>query len=68
MRSRMIDRCRNDYPIRMMCRHLRVSPSGYYEWRDREPSKRAIANQKLLDRIEQLHTASDGVMDAPRIC
>jgi putative transposase len=68
MRFRMIDRCRDTYSVRMMCRHLNVSPSGYYEWRDREPSKRDIANQALLVRIEQLHADSDGVMGAPRIC
>ncbi len=68
MRFRMIDRCRDAYPIRMMCRHLNVSPSGYYEWRGREPSKRDVANQQLLTQIKQLHADSDGVMGAPRIC
>jgi putative transposase len=63
----MIDRCRDAYPVRMMCRHLKVSPSGYYEWRDREPSKRELANRALLKRIQGLHADSDGVMGAPRI-
>jgi putative transposase len=63
----MIERCRDAFPIRMMCRCLRVSSSGYYDWRTREPSARAIDNQRLLKRIEVLHTASDGVMGSPRI-
>ena len=63
----MIERCRDAFPIRMMCRCLRVSSSGYYDWRDREPSARAIDNQRLLKRIEALHTASDSVMGSPRI-
>ncbi len=67
MRFLMIDRCRDAYPVRMMCRHLKVSPSGYYEWRDREPSKRELANRALLKRIQGLHADSDGVMGAPRI-
>jgi putative transposase len=68
MRFRMIDRCRDTYSVRMMCRHLKVSPSGYYEWRGREPSKRELANRVLLQHVEKLHDDSDGVMGAPRIC
>jgi putative transposase len=63
----MIERCRDAFPIRMMCRCLRVSSSGYYDWRTREPSARSIDNQRLLTRIEALHAASDGVMGSPRI-
>ena len=67
MRFRMIDRCRGTYSVRMMCRHLKVSPSGYYEWKGRGPSQREVANQVLLDHIRKLHTDSDYVMGAPRI-
>jgi len=31
-----------------MCRHLGVSSSGYYEWHDREPSKRWVADMTYL--------------------
>ena len=68
MRYRMIDRCRDAYAVRMMCRRLRVSPSGYYEWRTRPPSARARANQRLLVRIEALFAASDSVLGRRRIC
>ena len=64
----MIERCREAYPVRMMCRCLRVSPSGYYGWRGRPLSLRARENQRLLDRIRVLHAESDGVLGAPRIC
>ncbi len=67
MRYRRIDRCRDAYPVRMMCRCLRVSPSGYYGWRDRPPSRRARANQQLLVRIRTLHLESDGVLGSPRM-
>ena len=63
----MIDRCRGAFPIRMMCRHLEVSPSGYYDWRVRPPSARACANAHLTDRIKALHAASDGVLGRRRI-
>jgi len=67
MRYRMIERCREAYPVRMMCRCLKVSAGGYYDWRGRPPSDRAVDNKRLLDRIEELHTESDGVKGSPRI-
>lgn len=67
MRYRMIERCRDAYPVRLMCRCLKVSPSGYYAWRERPPSARAQDNQRLLDRIRVLHAESDGVLGSPRM-
>lgn len=63
----MIERCRDAFPIRMMCRCLAVSPSGYYGWRERSPSLRARDNDCLLGRIKEMHAESDGVMGSPRI-
>ena len=48
MKYRMIQRCRESFPIRMMCRCLRVSSSGYYGWATRPPSARAQENARLL--------------------
>ena len=67
MRYRMIERCREAFPVRLMCRCLKVSPSGYYGWRDRPLSERVKENQRLLDRIKGIHAKSDGVMGSPRI-
>ena len=63
----MMDRCRDAYPVRLMCRCLRVSPSGYYGWRDRPASRRTQANRRLLVRIRSLHAESDGVFGSPRM-
>jgi len=67
MKYRTIDRCRDAFEVRMMCRNLEVSHSGYYDWREREPSARDRANEQLLGHIRSFHTDSDGVMGAPRI-
>ena len=67
MKYHMIERCRDAFAIRMMCRCLKVSPGGYYAWRERPQSALAKDNERLLERIEQLHVDSDGVKGSPRI-
>ncbi len=66
MKYRMIPRCREAFPIRMMCRCLRVSSSGYYGWVTRPLSGRAQENARLLVRIHQLHADQDGIVGSPR--
>ena len=67
MRYYAIERCRQDFPINMMCRLLKVSTTGYYDWRTRKPSQRQQDNSRLLREITSLHTESDGVFGSPRI-
>ena len=53
--------------VRALCRVLGVSPSGYYAWLDRPPSKQAAANEALTDTIRQVHKLSDGTYGMPRV-
>jgi putative transposase len=55
------------YSIRVMCRVLDVSASGYYAWERREPSARARANERLLGRIRAIQAKSRGTYGAPRV-
>jgi len=55
------------FPIATMARALGVSTSGYYAWRDREPSKREVEDGELLELIVKYHDRSDGTYGAPRI-
>ena len=57
-----------DHKASILCEVLGVSESGYYAWRKRPPSKRAVENAALSVRIEQIHEMSDGTYGAPRIC
>src|SRR5215469_16574795 len=50
-----------------MCRLLGVSPSGYYAWTKRQPSRRAQADVVLVAEIHAAHEASRGTYGAPRI-
>jgi len=56
-----------EYRIRVMCRMLGVSASGYYAWEQREPSARERANTKLLERIRTLHAKSRQTYGVPRM-
>jgi len=67
VRYACIDRRRKQYPVRMMCRLLEVSRSGYYTWRVRPESQRVKTDRELLKRIRQIHADSDGVYGAVKI-
>jgi putative transposase len=55
------------YPIATMCRVLGVSPGGYYAWRFRPQSKRAVADEELTRKIRGIHARSRGTYGVPRI-
>jgi transposase InsO family protein len=46
---------RSQYPLRLLCRVLEVSRSGYYAWQNRRPSKRAQENARLEVAIQAAH-------------
>jgi putative transposase len=56
-----------ELPVRAMCKTLRVSHSGFYDWLDRPACARAQANVVLLDQIRQAHVASDATYGVPRV-
>jgi len=67
MRFRFIDAEKACYPIRVLCRCLAVSRSGYYAWREREPSDRAQDDAGLKIKIAASHSASNRTYGSPRI-
>ena len=67
MRFRFIEDRRADYPVRVMCRALEVSPAGYYAWRSRPESPRCVANRELVEGIKRAHRDSHGRYGSPRI-
>ncbi len=53
--------------VAVACRVLRVSSSGYYEWRGRAPSPRAVADAALTAQIREIHASSRGTYGVPRV-
>jgi len=58
---------REEYPIRLMCRVLGVSTSGFYAWQGRPVCKRKQANKRLLAEIQAIHERSRQTYGSPRI-
>src|SRR6266849_757203 len=59
------ERC-SDLPVVACCRVMKVSSSGFYEWRSRPASARAIADAALTDKIIEIHTMSRRSYGSPR--
>lgn len=67
MRYRFIDTHKKAWPVTLMCGVLDVSRSGYYDWRERGPSDRALSNRVLDRRIRELFAHHKQRYGAPRI-
>jgi len=48
-------------------KHLGVSKSGYYDWCNRNPSKREIRRLNLQKKIMKIHEDSHQIYGAPKI-
>ncbi|MFC3853236.1 IS3 family transposase [Salinispirillum marinum] len=66
-RYRFIARHGATHGVRYLCRWLKVSHSGYYDWKDRPDSQRQHQNNALRRRIAEIFSASKGRYGSPRI-
>jgi putative transposase len=55
------------FPVEVLCRVLRVAPSGYYAWLKKPVSDRGLEDARLLRLIRASYTASQGIYGAPRV-
>ena len=66
-RFRFVDDHRDTYQVKRLCTLVEVSRQGYYAWRSRPASDRAIADGDLLVKIRDIHRDSRGTYGAPRV-
>lgn len=64
---KLIDAEKADYSISLLCRVLKVSRSGYYDWKNRPPSKRDREDAALTCQITEIHERSRGIYGYPRV-
>jgi transposase InsO family protein len=66
-RYRFIEKLRAEVSVVTLLRLLGVSKSGYYDWRQRQPSAREIEDGDLKVKIQQIFTENKGRYGSPRI-
>lgn len=50
-----------------MCRALGVNRTSFHDWERRAPSDRTLSDAWLIEKIREIHAASDGTYGARRI-
>ena len=63
----LIDAKKSQHPVSRLCSVLGVSRAGYYAWKDRSPSPRAMRDAQLSEQIAEIHDESQGTYGWPRI-
>ncbi len=58
---------RANFPVSKLCPALGVSRSGYYRWRNAEPSERKLEDEKLKPKVKSVHARSSGTYGSPRV-
>jgi transposase InsO family protein len=67
MKYQFMGENRDVYKVKIMSEVLRVSRSGYYAWKGRQPSSRQKGNQEVLGYIREAHRNSRCLYGSPRI-
>jgi transposase InsO family protein len=67
MRYDFVERHRERWPVRLMCRVLGVSPGGYYDWRGRPESPMTERREALVVAIKAIHGEVKARYGSPRI-
>ena len=67
MRYQFIDEHKKTWPIRLMCKVMNVSSSGFYDWRGRPKSAQELSNRKLDVEIREVFDEHKQRYGVPRI-
>lgn len=58
MKYAFVRDCRHQHSVKVLCRSLGVSRSGYYHWLSAPVSRRERLDSELTDKIQTIHTQS----------
>lgn len=67
MRFAFIDAEKANFPVAFMCRHLGVSPSGFYAWSGRPESARSREDRRLALLTREAHQIGREAYGSPRV-
>jgi putative transposase len=67
MTYRFIDEHQSQWPVRLLCETLEVSPAGYYAWRQGSRSGQEQRRDALLVEIRAVHAECKARYGSPRI-
>ena len=62
-----IDDHKDEWPVRVLCETLEVSPSGFYSWLKRPPSSQELRRDALLARVREIHEEGRQCYGSPRV-
>lgn len=67
MRYQWIKKHRRFYPLVLMCRVLRVSAGGYYDWQSRKPSRQQQRRARIAQAAARAHFESHRIYGYRRV-
>lgn len=67
MRCGFVEAHRGRWPVRLMCRVLRVSAGAYYDWRGRPRSTRTRRREALVVSVKKVHGEAKARYGSPRV-
>lgn len=67
MKYAFIESLRGEFTVVDMCRWLSLGRSGYYHWRHREPSQRALKRERVRCTVVDIYHQYNKRYGAPRI-
>jgi putative transposase len=67
IRFAFIAQNRYRFDLKIMCRVLHVSKSGYHAWKKRPKANRTLENEQIMDNIKTIHQASRATYGSPRV-
>lgn len=66
-RQRFVKDHEREYPVTKLCEAMGISRSGFYQWRNAEPSARKAADAALVVTITDIHERSLSTYGSPRV-